>query len=104
MQSCEEVSGAEQMHRLQFSANFLIVLRAQGRIDETCLAPYNSIMKSFVNQIGEDVLQDINHISGIQDLFIYTTLGIIGIQSQLEISTSFMREVSTDDAVQNRVI
>lgn len=61
-------------------------------------------MKNFVDQMGSDVLQDINHISGIQDLFIYTTLGIIGIEPQLDISTSFMREVSNDDAIQNRVI
>lgn len=44
--SIDESSGLEMMHRLQFSANYLIVLRAQGRIadDPTVLMAYNYVI------------------------------------------------------------
>lgn len=83
----QEPSEKELEHRLFFAANFLIVLRAQGRIggdDDSNgaenLVLYNNVVQTYINFLGDSIATatSLASLSSVEMCSFYVAGGILG--------------------------
>lgn len=110
-----QITEEELQHRLFFAANYLLVLRAQGRIrdDPECISSYNLVMERFVKSLGDSIISPTstsasgplsqNTQATVEMLAFYVAVGTLGADNQMAQYAFFMLDVK-DDAIQDQVL
>ena len=71
---------------LDFAANYLMVLRAQGRIDYTSIKNYNRVLGRYISSLGHSE----------DSTAFYIAFGVLGRENQILCYTDYLLSVEDD--------
>ena len=81
-----DISTEHYPENLDFAANYLIILRAQGRIDYTSIKNYNRVITRYINQIGHTE----------DSTAFYVAFGVLGEKQQIASYTDYLLSIEDD--------
>lgn len=98
-----KISVDELQLRTEFCANYLIVLKEQGRVGVASLPSYNEVVKRYIKQLESAMLSRQNNAELVDMLAFYVATGLVGASEQYGCFASIALEI-TDDKLQDMLI